>query len=162
MAAGWGWYDTRVVAAMSISQQRLGDWLTIRQPEDGEILFAISKRVTGVNRKTAKMLRDDLAAARRVWLAEAKDKKELRRRKKSDFLKYKDSNGRFADFHANRHTFITNLCKAEVSQKMAQALARHSDNRLTMNLYSHVDLGDHSAAIRKLPGVGGDGSDQAA
>ena len=142
--------------------QRLKAWLKIREPADGEILFAISKRVTGVNRKTAKMMRDDLAAARRVWLSEAKDKKELRRREKSDFLKYQDSAGRFADFHANRHTFITNLCKAEVSPKMAQALARHSDIRLTMNLYSHVDLGDQSAAIRKLPGVGGDGSDQSA
>jgi len=152
--------DTQVLHPELV--ERFREWLKIRQPADGEILFAISKRVTGVNRKTAKMMRHDLAAARRVWLSEAKDKKELRRREKSDFLKYEDSNGRFADFHANRHTFITNLCKAEVSPKMAQALARHSDIRLTMNLYSHVDLGDQSAAIRKLPGVGGDGSDQAA
>jgi len=62
---------------------------------------------------------------------------------------YKDSARRFADFRAKRHTFITNLCKAEVSPKTAQALARHSDIRLAMDLYSHVDLGDQSAAIRK-------------
>jgi len=57
--------------------------------------------------------------------------------------------------HANRHTFITNLCKAEISPKTVQTLARHGDIRLTMNLYSHVDLEDQSAAISKLPGITG-------
>ena len=30
-------------------------------------------------------------------------------REKADFLKYIDSQKRYADFHSNRHTFITNL-----------------------------------------------------
>ncbi|GAF82369.1 unnamed protein product, partial [marine sediment metagenome] len=30
--------------------------------------------------------------------------------------------------------------------------------RLTMNLYSHVDLEDQSAAISKLPGIAEEGS----
>jgi len=58
----------------------------------------------------------------------------------------------------NRHTFITNLCKAEISSKTVQTQARHGDIRLTMNLYSHVDLEDQSAAISKLPGFS-DGED---
>ncbi len=99
------------------------------------------------------MMRDDLTAVRRAWIAEADDADEQKRRKKSDFLKYQDSSGHFADFHANRHTFITNLCKAEISPKTVQTLARHSDIRLTMNLYSHVNLEDQSAAISKLPGI---------
>ncbi len=128
-------------------------WLKLRRPEEGEILFPISERTCGVNRKTAKMMREDLAAARRTWIAETEDVKEQESRQKSDFLRYRDSNGRFADFHANRHTFITNLCKAGISPKTVQALARHSDIRLTMNLYSHIDLEDQSAAISRLPGL---------
>jgi integrase len=70
-----------------------------------------------------------------------------------DFLVYKDSDGKFADFHALRHTFITNLCKADASPKTAQALARHSDISLTMNVCTHVDQDEQAAAIGKLPGV---------
>ena len=50
--------------------------------------------------------------------------------------------GRYADFHANRHTFITNLGRAGVPPKTTQELARHSDIRLTMNVYSHTDLAE--------------------
>ncbi len=116
--------DTQVLHPEVVT--RLREWLQLRQPADDEILFPISKRTCGLDRKTAKMMREDLAAARRVWLAETDDPAERRRRLQSDFLKYKDSQNRFADFHANRHTFITNLC-----------------------------LVDQSAAIARLPGVGG-------
>ena len=146
--------DTQVLHPEVASQFRA--WLKHRRPESGEILFPISERTCGVNRKTAKMMREDLAASRRVWIAEADAIKEQKRRQNSDFLKYQDSNGRFADFHANRHTFITNLCKAEISPKTVQTLARHGDIRLTMNLYSHVDLEDQSVAISKLPGISGE------
>ena len=129
--------------------------IKLRQLDDGKILFPVSQRTCGIDRKTAKMMREDLAAARRAWIAETDDAKEIRRRKKSDFLKYRDSNGRFADFHANRHTFITNLSLVGVSPRDAQELARHSDIRLTMNLYTHVALEDKARAIGKLAAVGG-------
>jgi len=34
-----------------------------------------------------------------------------------------------------------------------QELARHSDIRLTMNLYTHIGLEDKARAIGKLPSV---------
>ncbi len=34
---------------------------------------------------------------------------------------------------------------------MAQTLARHSDVRLTLGLYTHVELHDQTAAIQSLP-----------
>ena len=77
-------------------------------------------------------------------------------------IPYSDGDGLYADFHANRHTFITNLCKADVAPKTVQTLARHGDIRLTMNLYSHVDLEDQSAAIARLPGVDGGNGEQVA
>ena len=51
-----------------------------------------------------------------------------------------------------RHLFITNLERAGIRPKMAQALARHSDIRLTLGVYTHVELHDQTAAIGALPG----------
>jgi hypothetical protein len=38
---------------------------------------------------------------------------------------------------------------------MAQTLARHSDIRLTLGVYTHVELHDQTAAIGTLPGPPG-------
>jgi hypothetical protein len=98
---------------------------------DEALLFAVSGSVSGgVERRGAKMMKKDLAAARKKWIEEAKTRKEKAEREASDFLRYKDSAGRFADFHSNRHTFITNLEHVGVSRRTAQSLARHCDIRL--------------------------------
>jgi integrase len=41
-------------------------------------------------------------------------------------IDYKDSDGKYADFHSLRHTFITLLARSGVHPKTAQDLARHS------------------------------------
>jgi len=79
------------------------------------------------------MMMFDLNFVRNLWLSEAKDDAERQTRSASDFLKYQVTNGKFADFHALRHTFITNLSRANVLPKVAQSLARHSDIRLTFS-----------------------------
>ena len=56
----------------------------------------------------------------------------------------------YADFHANRHTFISNLAKSGVSPKVAQTMARHCDINLTMNV-SYVQIDEQTAAISVLP-----------
>ncbi len=71
-------------------------------------------------------------------------------RQRSHFLAYRNHAGLYADFHSIRRTFITNLCRADVLPKTAQTLARHSDIRLTMEVYTHVDRGEQVDAIRKL------------
>jgi len=53
--------------------------------------------------------------------------------------------------HSCRHLFITSLERAGISPKMAQTLARHSDIRLTLGVYTHVELDDQTAAIGALP-----------
>jgi integrase len=65
-------------------------------------------------------------------------------------LAYRDHDGRYADFHSLRHLFITRLSEAGVSPRMAQTLARHSDIRLTLGVYTHVELADRTAAIQSL------------
>jgi Phage integrase family len=69
----------------------------------------------------------------------------------SSFRCFVDAQGRYADFHALRKTFITNLSKSGVSPKMAQSLARHSDINLTMNVYTDVVLQDQAIAVALLP-----------
>jgi len=129
-------------------------WLEIRQPaNDDEILFPISEVSCGVERKTADMMAFDLAAARQFWIAETNDEAEQKKRHASDFLKYQDTDGKFADFHALRHTFITNLSYANVAPKTAQMLARHSDIKLTMQIYTHINAQEQADAIKSLPGL---------
>lgn len=55
------------------------------------------------------------------------------------------------DFHGNRTTFITNLGRAGVPLVMAQQLARHSDPRLTANVYTRFDDDEKRAATALLP-----------
>ncbi len=55
-----------------------------------------------------------------------------------------------ADFHALRHTFITNLVKAGVQPKDAKELARHSTSTLTLDRCAHVELRDSAEALSKL------------
>jgi hypothetical protein len=97
------------------------------------------------------MMRADLKAARQKWIQEVKTPKERKEREKSDFLQYQNDAGLFADFHSNRHTFITNLERAGVSPRTAQTLARHCDIRLTMGVYTHIGLHDQTTAIERLP-----------
>jgi len=66
-------------------------------------------------------------------------------------IPYIDESGRRADFHALRHTFITNLARSGVHPKVAQALARHSTITLTLDRYSHTVLTDLSEAVSVLP-----------
>ena len=143
--------DTQVLHPELVRQIR--EWLaTKKRLRPDQPLFPISGRVHGgVERKAYKMVERDLIFARDKWLDEAKTPKEERRRLQSDFLCYCNHDGLFADFHSMRHLFITSLERAGVSPKMAQTLARHSDIRLTLGVYTHVELPDCSAAIELLP-----------
>lgn len=106
------------------------------------------------DKKAGYILRFDLATARKAWIEEAgDDQDEGKVREASSFLAYRDRNGRVADFHALRHTFITRLVKAGVKPKEAQTLARHSTITLTMDRYAHSGLNDIAAAVESLPSL---------
>jgi integrase len=66
-------------------------------------------------------------------------------------IPYRDEAGQVIDFHGLRHSYITLLSRSGVSPKHAQELARHSDPKLTMNVYTHLELYDLSDAINDLP-----------
>ena len=98
----------------------------------------------------AAMIRRDLSAARAAWVGEAATELEKSEREQSDFLRYRDQEGQVVDFHALRHTFVTNLVNAGVTPKDAKELARHSTISLTMDRYAHVGIRDTAAAVAKL------------
>jgi hypothetical protein len=96
------------------------------------------------------MIRRDLETARNAWIAEATTAEEKKKREGSDFLTYRTRDGKVADFHALRHTFITNLVNAGVQPKDTKELSRHSTITLTMDRYSHVGIRDTAAALERL------------
>ena len=54
------------------------------------------------------------------------------------------------DFHSLRHTYCQLLVRAGVSLKLAQQLMRHSDPRLTSNIYGRMGILDTSKAIQDI------------
>lgn len=133
----------------------LKTWLKSKgdiKPDD--LLFPVSGYVVGgKERKTHKMMQRDLDSAKQLWVGEVEnsDSEKRKTREESDFLAYRNGDGLYADFHSNRHLFITSLECAGLSPKMAQTSARHSDIRLTLGVYTHVGLNVQNAAISSLP-----------
>ena len=122
-------------------------------------------------------LRRDVAATVRAWLAEKPagepvwPGKWASQRHGAEMIRIdlttadidaEDDRGRVVDFHALRHTFISNLARAGVHPRNAQALARHSTIDLTMNVYTHVKMDDLASDLECLPSVMGGDSRQAA
>ena len=127
----------------------LGPWLAGR--EAGRPVFPT------LPVKTARMLRADLKAARAAWIEAAPSEAEQEARERSDFLRYEDSSGRVADFHATRHTYVSAIVAGGASVKTAQELARHSTPTLTVGRYSHTRLHDLTGALEALPNPTPDG-----
>ena len=68
-------------------------------------------------------------------------------------IPYRDKRGRVLDFHALRHTFVTQLARAAIHPSKAKELARHSTITLTMDVYSHVETEELRDALDSVPGL---------
>lgn len=88
--------------------------------------------------KPVKVLRPDLAAAGVPYVVEGSGGKE------------------YADFHALRHSYLSALSAAGVGSRDLQELARHSDPKLTLGVYTHtrIDSLGVSVAMLRIPGGG--------
>lgn len=107
-------------------------------------------------------LHPDLAAILPEWLKGLKPTDKLFKgleRKKAWFMikkdlervgiEYKTEDG-YADFHACRHTHITDLLRNGATLTETQKLARHSDINMTMK-YVHIGIEDQADALANLP-----------
>ena len=131
----------------------------LRQHFRGKLPTAPAFKMPG-KYDVARVLRQDLEAARKKWIEEAPNPNEKKKREESCFLAYRDGAGRVHDFHALRHTFGTLLKQAGVHPKDAQLLMRHSTITLTMDRYTHGVVGDLSAALTALPDFSPDSGQQ--
>lgn len=128
--------------------KRIQDWIVSKKkPDPTKPLVNIALK------RTAEMLKKDHASARAAWIVESPNVEERQRREHSSFLKYQNDQGQYADFHALRKTFITNLSRASVLRKSGQLLTRHSDINLTMNTYTMLGVLDQAAAVEALPPI---------
>lgn len=135
-----------------IVAQTLQQWIEVQRIGPTDFIFPL-RTPNGEYRRTSKMMKRDLKIARERWIKEAEKEPEVQaERTKSDFLSYRNQEGLFADFHSNRHTFISNLSRAGVHPKLAQILARHSTINLTMNVYTHMGMDEKARAVRSIPG----------
>lgn len=96
-------------------------------------------------------MRRDMDAARKIWIDEAKTPKAMAQRESSDFLRYEDSKGRFADFHGWRHTGISRIVR-HAGIKAGQVWADHSSITVTER-YAHTNLSDEQKSLAALPSI---------
>ena len=92
-------------------------------------VMAFGGSYKALTKKTAKMLKEDLKKAKIPYIKD----------------------GETLDFHALRHTFITNLRFAP-SRYIAQSLARHRSSAMT-DRYMHIELQDERAALESMPDI---------
>ncbi len=130
-------------------------------PPTVTVRAAYSKR----RRDDVQPIRSDLAELLRSWLDGKKAGQPvfalpekcaamLRLDLETALVPYKDALGRFGDFHALRHTYITRLAQSGAAPKTAQTLARHSTITLTMDRYTHAKTSDQTEALNALPAIG--------
>jgi hypothetical protein len=119
-----------------------GAHLTRKAPNAPAFALPLKDEVVG-------MIRGDLRAARSEWIAAGGDDREERER--SYFLRDVSADGGVFDFHALRVTFITNMARAGVPLSVAVKLARHSDPKLTIGIYTKAGALDLESALDALP-----------
>jgi integrase len=115
-----------------------------RQPN--EPVFQLPKRGHG-----AKMVRRDLEGARAAWIEKAATPEERQRREASDFLKYQDSDGRFADFHGLRHTRAVWLFKHHKAEPRDVQALMGVGSMSVVDRYARSYDGQHDHLVNRGP-----------
>jgi integrase len=126
-------YTVTVEAAYS--KNRRQSTLPLRKDTAAELRSVVAGKLPNaqvfkVPEKTANMLKADLEAVG---------------------IPYVDDAGRYADFHALRHSTGSLLAASGVHPKVVQSIMRHSDINMTMSRYTHIFRGQESEAVAGLP-----------
>ena len=124
-----------VMVEAAYSKNRKQSVLPLRKDTAAEIESLLQGKlptiqVFKVPEKTANMLKADLEAVK---------------------IPYVDDAGRYADFHALRHSTGSLLVASGAHPKVVQSIMRHSDINLTMSRYTHIFRGQESDAVAKMP-----------
>ena len=137
-------------------------WGDVRQTAAGPVLQLRAETTKG-KRSDALPLRRDVAELLAAARGDAEDRDRVVRTLPSMAthkaylaragIPFLDGDGRRVDFHALRHTFGSMLAKAGVAPRVAMSLMRHTDLRLTMNVYADPRVFDLAGAVDKLPAL---------
>ncbi len=111
---------------------------------------------------TLKLVQPELAERLRKWREHHPDEEQPfpMPRRQADMLKvdleaagipYIDEYGRYADFHALRHTAITFYYLWTHNKEMAQRFARHSSSAITDAIYMHLDYRHPNVKFDRMP-----------
>ena len=127
----------------------------------------VVRAATTKNRRTAIIplhpnLIEELKAARakgvdgkdRIFVGCTNPDRAIRRHMEKVGIQPVDDLGRKVDFHALRYTFATRLAQSGVTQRTTQELMRHSDPKLTANIYTDVTLLPTFDAVKGLSWIG--------
>jgi integrase len=98
----------------------------------------------------ARMLHDDLDAARTAWVEDAKTPEECVRREQSDVLLTPDHAGRYLDFHALRHSAVSAMRRAGVPVHVIAEFVGQKTIQV-VDRYSHVAGDDLVKAAAAVP-----------
>ncbi len=80
-----------------------------------------------------------------------KTHKMLRLDREAASISYQSETGKYRDFHALRHAYITRVWQAGAAPNVARTLARHSDLRATMR-YSHTRRDEERRIVDRMNG----------
>jgi len=151
-------YYTAVSTGLRRKEMSLLEWRDI----DFKGLVIRARASTTKNSKRASQpISNDLSETLRLFKGGKKESEkvfseiptvpELKEDLKSCGIPFLDEHMKRFDFHALRGTFCTMLASSGVGFRTAQALMRHSDPRLTSEIYTDEDMLPKRDAIDKLP-----------
>ena len=153
-------YKTAILTGLRLNELRT---LSVSDLSFGDVPFVVLRSDNEKNGKGSSVpLRSDLAAELRQWVA-GRARDELVFRVPAGLLRILnrdliaagidkiDERGGRVHLHALRHTTGTHLSAANVAPRTAQAVMRHSDISLTMNVYTDERLLNAAGAVELLP-----------
>src|SRR6056297_397271 len=156
-------YKTAILTGLRLKELRT---LRVGDLSFGDVPFLMLRVSKEKNRKGSTVpLRSDLAAELRDWTSGKQADavvfnvpagllRILNRDLVAAEIPKVDEHGRRVHIHALRHSTGTHLSAANVSPRTAQAVMRHSDIALTMNVYTDERLLDAAGAVELLPDLG--------
>lgn len=160
-------YKTLVTTGLRVGE--LASLTAAQVKLDGRAAYIELDAADEKNRQgNAVPIRDDLADDLRAWLDDKPDRlvgstplfnvptnllRTFNRDLEAAGIAKTDDRGRTLDVHALRMTFGTLLSKGGVSLRTAQAAMRHSDPKLTANIYTDPRLLDVAGALDSLPSL---------
>ena len=117
---------TCVIPLKKELSDRLKDFMATKMP----MSKAFGGRYKQLTDRTAEIIKEDLEAGG---------------------LPYQDEAGLYFDFHSLRSQAGTRIIASGANVKEAQEFMRHSDPKLTMNVYAKLQPGQMAAAVEQLP-----------